>query len=84
MAKKQFKRKPTADKFISDAGKTESQYPWEAADPKKIKVYNLRVPEPVFEKLKFIGDSGPFMSMQRFCHETLLPAIDEKIDELIE
>jgi hypothetical protein len=79
-----IKRRPTADKFIEDAGKTETEFPWDAADPNKIKVYNLRLPEPIFEKLKFIGDSDPFMSMQRFCQETLRPAIDAKIQELTE
>ena len=83
MVKKQLKRRPTADEFISDAGKTEAQYPWDTADPKTLKIYNLRLPEPMFKKLKFISDSDPFMSMQRFCIETLGPVIDEKIKEMI-
>ena len=45
------------------------------------KVYNLRLPEAYFLKLKHIADNTPG-SMQRFCLDALLPAIDAKIDEL--
>ena len=71
--------------FISGAGTEASSkptYPWGTAYPHKTKVYNLRLPEPAFEKLKYISENVPFMSMQRFCQEVLNPAIDKKIKEL--
>jgi hypothetical protein len=46
-----------------------------------IKIYNLRLPEPYLLKLKYISEHTP-ASMQKFCIEVLLPAIDAKIEEL--
>jgi hypothetical protein len=57
--------------------------PWE--DPKVredvLKVYNLRLPEPYLLKLKYIAEHTPD-SMQKFCLDALLPAIDAKIEAL--
>ena len=57
--------------------------PWE--DPRVredvLKVYNLRLPEPYLLKLKFIAEHTPD-SMQKFCLENLLPAIDARIEQL--
>lgn len=46
-----------------------------------LKLYNLRLPESYFIKLKYIADHTPG-SMQKFCLDALLPAIDEKIEQL--
>jgi hypothetical protein len=58
------------------------RYPWQAPAVRAdmTKVYNLRLPEPAFLKLKYIAEHTPD-SMQRFCLDLLLPAIDAKIDE---
>jgi hypothetical protein len=58
--------------------------PWDdpAVRPDVTKLYNLRLPEGYLLKLRYIADHTP-LSMQRFCLELLLPAIDEKIDQLI-
>ena len=58
-------------------------YPWEAPGVRDdvIKIYNLRLPEPYLLKLKYISEHTP-ASMQKFCIEVLLPAIDAKIEEL--
>ena len=58
-------------------------YPWEAPGVRDdvIKIYNLRLPEPYLLKLKYISEHTP-ESMQKFCIEVLLPAIDAKIEEL--
>ena len=58
-------------------------YPWEAPGVREdiTKVFNLRLTEPYFLKLKYIAESTPD-SMQKFCLDILLPAIDTKIDEL--
>ncbi|CAG1005436.1 hypothetical protein MYXO_03383 [Myxococcaceae bacterium] len=57
--------------------------PWE--DPRLrgdvLKLYNLRLPETYLLKLKYIADHTPG-SMQKFCLDALLPAIDAKIEEL--
>ncbi len=60
-------------------------YPWQAPGVREdvTKVYNLRLPEPYLLKLKYIADHIP-ESMQQFCLNTLLPAIDEKIADLTE
>lgn len=60
-------------------------YPWE--DPRVredvIKMFNLRLPEPYLLKLKYIAEHTPD-SMQTFCQKVLLPAIDKKIEEILE
>lgn len=58
-------------------------YPWEAPGVREdiTKVFNLRLTEPYFLKLKYIAEQSP-VSMQKFCLEILLPAIDTKIEEL--
>ncbi len=58
-------------------------YPWEDAKVREdvLKVYNLRLPEPYLLKLKYIAENTP-NSMQQFCLNALLPAIDVKIEEL--
>ncbi len=60
-------------------------YPWEDTKIRDdvLKVYNLRLPEAYLIKLKYIAENTPD-SMQQFCLGALLPAIDAKIEELIE
>ena len=64
-------------------GRGARQLPWE--NPKVrddvLKVYNVRLPEPYLLKLKYIAERTPG-SMQQFCLDALLPAIDKKIKEL--
>jgi hypothetical protein len=59
------------------------RYSWQdlAVRADMIKVYNLRLPEPALLKLRYISEHTPH-SMQQFCLNILLPAIDAKIDEL--
>ncbi len=58
-------------------------YPWEASGVRNdiTKVYNLRLPEPYLLKLKYISEHTPH-SMQKFCIDVIMPAIDAKIQEL--
>lgn len=62
---------------------TERSLPWEAPGVREdvTKVYNLRLPEPHLLKLKYIAEHTPH-SMQQFCLDILLPAIDAKVREL--
>jgi hypothetical protein len=58
-------------------------FPWEAPSIREdvTKVYNLRLPEAYLLKLRYIAEHTPD-SMQQFCLNVLLPAIDAKIEEL--
>lgn len=89
------KSKQSVDEFISGAGQgatvssniisyDTNALPWEAPGVREdvLKIYNLRLPEPYLLKLKFIAEKTPD-SMQKFCLDALLPAIDAKIKELI-
>jgi hypothetical protein len=70
------------EEFISGAT-TETRHKPTGLGAKRdiTKVYNLRLPEPYLLKLKYIAEHTP-ESMQKFCLELLLPAIDAKIAEL--
>ena len=72
------KRKSPAPSDVSA-----TSYPWEAPGVRVdvAKVYNLRLPEPYLLKLKYISEHTP-NSMQKFCIDIILPAIDAKIQEL--
>jgi hypothetical protein len=85
---------PAVDDFIAAAGQRTAEsshvisydtksYPWEGPKVRDDvqKVYNLRLPEAYLMKLKFIAENTPD-SMQKFCLDALLPAIDTKIEEL--
>ncbi len=58
-------------------------YPWDDLGIRDdvLKVYNLRLPEPYLLKLKYISEHTP-KSMQKFCIDALLPAIDQEIEKL--
>jgi hypothetical protein len=58
-------------------------YPWQHPRVRDDvqKVYNLRLPEAYLLKLRFIAGNTPG-SMQRFCLDALLPAIDAEIERL--
>ena len=81
-------RRGTEPLPTSEAQEKEAQgerYPWEAPEVRQDvnKVFNLRLPEPYLLKLKYIAEHTPD-SMQQFCLDVLLPAIDAKIEELTE
>ena len=58
-------------------------YPWQEMNVRDdvLKVYNLRLPEPYFLKLKYIAEHTPD-SMQKFCLDVLIRAIDEKVEQI--
>jgi len=57
--------------------------PWEAPGVREdvSKMFNVRLPEPYLLKLKYIAEHTPD-SMQQFCLNVLLPAIDAEVSEL--
>ena len=93
MASRPFRRNPNAvstaeEAFITGAetrtvSASAMSYPWDTARPDVLKQYQLRLPEPYLEKLRYIGQHTP-LSMQQFCLEVLMPAIDAKIAALME
>ena len=88
-------REKAAESFVSGAKprttpqrtttKASKVLPWEEPyvreDVKK--PYNLRLPEAYLLKLKYVAENTPD-SMQTFCLGVLLPAIDKKVEELLE
>ncbi len=78
---------PTENGFISGANETpvsitgkKETLPWNELGVREdvIKTFVLRLPEPAFLKLKYIAENSPY-SMQSFCHEHLLKAIDDQL-----
>jgi hypothetical protein len=69
---------------VTRARKKEISYPWLEPGVRDdvLKTYNLRLPEPYLLKLKFIAEHTPD-SMQKFCMNVIVDAIDKKIEDLI-
>jgi len=93
-----FKKKPelpadAADTFIRGADHRQenpaqmppkgNDLPWRDANPRIKKGINLRLDEVQWAKLKFISENSP-LSIQRFIMSVLEPAINEKIQEILE
>ena len=74
------------DAFISGAEKPpqENAYPWEAETvrPDVTKVFNLRLPEDVFLKLKYLADNQKRVSMQSICLDAIEPHIEAEIERI--
>ncbi|MFT5699093.1 MAG: putative HicB family RNase H-like nuclease [Desulforhopalus sp.] len=83
-----IKKTPSLDQFAAAAGKRkiaeEEFYPWE--DPRiredVKKNLPLRLPEPLYMKLKYIADHTPY-SMNSFILEKLTEEIEEEIASLL-
>ena len=75
------------DAFAAGAGKpkatTEKIYPWQEPHIREDVKKNLpiRLPEPLYLKLKYIADSTPY-SMNSFILERLTTEIEEEISRL--
>ncbi len=62
--------------------KTASDQPWlNCRNDKRNEVYNLRLTEMEMAKLRYIAAHSQD-SMQTFCQKILLPAIDDRLDEI--
>jgi len=81
------KRKTDADldKFAAGAGNRSSKqdvvYPWEEQHIREKKNLPLRIPEPLYMKLKYIADHTPY-SMNSFILERLTSEIEEEVASL--
>jgi hypothetical protein len=80
------KKETSIDEWADSADQSvmENAYPWQGDKIREdvLKVYNLRLPEAYLLKLKYIADHTPG-SMQKFCLDALLPAIDKEINKLL-
>lgn len=96
MSKEQtgFKRSPVRkaraeEDFIAGAGKPillpSTDFPWDGLDnEKRRELYNLRLTEAEKAKLEFVVSKSTYKSMQEYCLEILLPAIEADIKRLTE
>lgn len=64
--------------------KRKKRMPWDHSSVRDdvMKVFNLRLPEPAFLKLKYISEHSSF-SMQSFIQKVLLPAINSKVSAIL-
>ena len=53
------------------------QFPWESAHPRVKVGYALRMPEPLYAKVKFITEHRPNLSIHKF----ILEAIEAKVEQ---
>lgn len=78
------KKDADLDRFAAGAGKyprkKEEKYPWEEAHVREDVKKNLplRIPEPLYMKLKYIADHTPY-SMNSFILERLTAEIEDEI-----
>lgn len=73
--------------FIAGAERQESSaYPWQAANvrPDVTKVFNLRLPEDVYLKLKYLSDKQRRRSMQTICQDAIEPYIEQELQKLLD
>ena len=78
----------TPDEFINDAeGRPEPDItpaadlrPWEEPGVREDvkKVFNVRLSEPIFLKLKWLADNGP-ESMHQIAHEAVENAVNQRV-----
>ena len=59
-------------------------YPWNAPGVREdvVKIFNLRLSEPDFLKLKYLAEHLPNTSMQTICLEAVHEAIENKLNSL--
>ena len=77
----------TIQGFIAGAERQESSsYPWQATTvrPDVTKVFNLRLPEDVYLKLKYLSDKQRRRSMQTICQDAIEPYIEQELKKLLD
>ena len=73
--------------FIAGAERQESSaYPWQSPNvrPDVTKVFNLRLPEDVYLKLKYLSDKQRRRSMQTICQDAIEPYIEQELKKLLD
>lgn len=61
-------------------------FPWEKPEVNErvVKVFNLRLPEPEFLKIKYLVKWSDFNSMHDFCLQAIREKLEENLSEIIE
>ncbi len=74
----------TATESLSIPGSTTEDYPWDAPHMVEItKTFQLRLQMKHLLMLRYIAEHSPYnVSMQKFCIDTLIPAIEQRVKEL--
>lgn len=82
----QATQKRDVQDFIAGAEqKTTSRHPWEAPGvrPDVNKVFNVRLPEDMFLKLKYLSENQRRRSMQSICLDAIEPYIEQELAKLL-
>ncbi len=85
--KAQAVQKRDVQDFIAGAEKktAASEYPWETPGvrPDVNKVFNLRLPEDMFLKLKYVSENQRRRSMQSICLDAIEPYIEAELEKVL-
>ncbi len=85
----------TAENFLAGADyapdenrKADSQevfLPWESPSVREdvTKVFNLRIPEPLYLKLKFLAENTPKTSMHKVCLDSIEGVVEHELKAVI-
>ena len=82
----QNKQRENVDDFIAGAEQTTAiDYPWKAEEvrPDMNKVFNLRLPEDMFLKLKYLSENQRRRSMQSICLDAIEPYIEQELKKVL-
>ena len=82
----QNKQQENVDDFIAAAEqRTAVDLPWKAEKvrPDVNKVFNLRLPEDMFLKLKYLSENQRRRSMQNICLDAIEPYIEQELKKVL-
>lgn len=60
---------------------SKGKHPWYDANERIIKVFNLRLPEPLHEKLRYVSYQDR-KSVHEFCLRAVTAAVDKRLKQL--
>ena len=68
-------------KTSTKAIENEEPLPWDDPSVREdvTKVFNLRLPEPLFLKLKWLSENTPKTSMQKVCMDAVSKSVEEEV-----
>ena len=83
----QVAQKRDVQDFIAGAEKKAvNMHPWEAPGvrPDVNKVFNVRLPEDMFLKLKYLSENQRRRSMQSICLDAIEPYIERELEKVLQ
>ena len=57
------------------------KHPWDDANERIIKVFNLRLPEPLHERLRYVSYQDR-QSVHEFCMRAVTAAVEKRLKQL--